>query len=113
MTMNGTGERSKDNALIMGSGATGGGMTWAALLGSSLPPSLNKNILEIVLEKDERGSFNVNEEDCARVMRKVGIDQRAGVHVESVQICPNGRGIILITLKNDVSVDCFCRFVCI
>ena len=27
--------------------------SWAQLLGSSLPSSLNKNVLEVVLEKDE------------------------------------------------------------
>ena len=66
--------------------------SWAEMLGSNLPAILNKNILEIVLEKDERGSFNVGEIDCAKVMGKLGIDPRPGVHVEGVQICPNGRG---------------------
>ena len=84
--------------------------TYAAMLGSNLPVSLNKNVLEIVLEKDDRGSFNVDEEACARVMYKLGIDPRPGVHVEGVQICPNGRGIILVTLKNEVSIDRFCQF---
>ena len=38
-------------------GATGGTVkkSWAAMLGSNLPATLNKNILEIVLEKDQRG----------------------------------------------------------
>ena len=36
-----------------GEGGTGGGggKSWAELLGSSLPSSLNKNVLEVVLEK--------------------------------------------------------------
>ena len=94
-----------------GGGAPGGGgRSWAALLGSSLPSTLNKNILEIVLEKDERGAFVVSEADCARLMRKLGLDQRPGVQVEGVQICPNGRGVILITLKNEVKIDRFCRY---
>ena len=29
--------------------------SWAERLGSSLPPTLNKNILEVQLEKDSRG----------------------------------------------------------
>ena len=37
-------------------------------------------MLEIVLEKDIRGSFNVSEDDCSRVMRKLGLDPRPGVH---------------------------------
>ena len=87
----------------------GGGKSWAALLSSNLPSVWNKNVLEVVLEKDERGSFNVSESDCARVMRKLGIDQRPGVHVEGVQICPNGRGVLLITLKKEVPIEMFCR----
>ena len=83
--------------------------SWAEMLGSSLTPGLNKNVLEIVLDKDLRGAFIVSEVDCARVMRKIGLDQRPGVHVEAVQICPNGRGVILITLKPDVAVANFCR----
>ena len=46
-------------------GARGGGKSWAALLSSSLPSTWNKNVLEVVLEKDERGAFNVSQEDCA------------------------------------------------
>ena len=30
--------------------------------------------------------------------------------VESVQICPNGRGIIMITLRQEVDVLKFCRY---
>ena len=60
------------------------GRSWAQLLGSSLPTTLNRNILEVVLEKDQRGAFVVSEEDCARMMRKIGIDQQPGVHLECV-----------------------------
>ena len=77
----------------------GGPKSYASLLSSNLPAVWNKNVLEIILEKDVRGSFNVSEEDCAKVMGKLGLDSRPGVHVESVQICPNGRGVLLITLK--------------
>ena len=91
-----------------GQGANRG--SWAQMLSSSLPQSLNKNVLEIVLEKDTRGAFNVSDIDCARVMRKLGLDGRPGVHVDSVQICPNGRGTISITLKKDIDVLKFCRY---
>ena len=67
-----------------------GGKTWAEKLGSSLPTSLNKNILEVVLEKDEKGAFIVGENDCARLLRRLGLDPNPGVHVEGVQICPTG-----------------------
>ena len=52
----------------------------------------------------------MSETECARVMGKIGIDQRPGVHVESVQICSNGRGKILITMKKDIQLDRFCRY---
>ena len=100
-----------------GGGGGGGGSqvgasrgSWAQVLGSSLPSSWNKNLLEVVLEKDTRGSFIVSDVDCINMMRKLGIDQRQGVHVESVQICPNGRGVILITLKQNVDINRFCRY---
>ena len=58
--------------------------SWAQLLGSNLPTSWDKNVLEVILDKDERGSFNVGHEDTARLLRKLGLDNRPGVHVESV-----------------------------
>ena len=86
------------------------GRSWAELLGSSLPTSLNKNVLEVILEKDDRGAFVVSEDECAGMMRRIGLDQRPGVHVEAAQICPNGRGVILITLKDDIKIENFCRY---
>ena len=83
--------------------------SWAEVLGSTLSPGLNKNILEVVLEKDQRGGFIVSDHDCARVMNKIGLDMRPGVNVESVQICPNGREVILITLKPEIPAGKFCR----
>ena len=96
------------------SGPPGGGRgpfrgSWAEMLSSTLPTCWNKNVLEVILEKDERGSFTVSDTDCARVMRKIGLDSRPGVHVECIQICPNGRGIILITLKKELPIETFCR----
>ena len=97
-----------------GGGGTGSvgrpGKSWAQLLGGSLPSTLNKNILEVVLEKDQRGAFVVSQEDCARLMRKIGLDLHPGVHLECVQVCPNGRGVILITLKDSVKIEQFCRY---
>ena len=94
---------------VGGQSGVGEKRTWAEMLGSSMTSGLNKNVLEIVLEKDQRGAFNVSDHDCARAMRKIGLDARPGVHAEAVQICPNGRGVILITLKPEVSIANFCR----
>ena len=75
------------------------GKSWAQLLGSTLPSSMNKNILEVILEKEQRGAFSVSEQDCARFMRRIGLDQHPGGQLECVQICPNGRVVIFITLN--------------
>ena len=85
-------------------------MSWAKHLSSSDCNKLNKNVLEVVLEKDLKGAFNVSESDCAKLMQKLGLDLRPGVEVEGVQLCPNGRGIILITLKDHVKIENYCRY---
>ena len=85
-------------------------VSWAKQLTTSECNKLNKNILEVVLDKDTKGAFNVSESDCAKLMQKLGLDLRAGVEVEGVQLCPNGRGIILITLKDHVKIDNYCRY---
>ena len=91
------------SVLIMATGgnteqglAATGSRSYAALLSSNLPSAWNKIVLEIVLEKDFKGPFNVSESDCARVISKLGLDSRPGVQVEAIQICPNGRGSLLI-----------------
>ena len=84
--------------------------SWAYMLGRSLPNSWDKNILEIVLEKDLKGPFTVTENDCARLLSKIGLDTRVGVHIEEIQICPNGKGLILVTLKAGIPVGNFCRY---
>ena len=92
-------------------GNPGGGKvkSYAALVSSNLPSTWSKNVLEITLEKEAKGSFNVGEEDCVKVMKKLGLDPRPDIQVESVQICPNGRGVILITLKKKVPINKFCH----
>ena len=50
---------------VVGAGVARGGQqqaTWAQRLGSTLPTRLNRNVLEIVLEKDENVS-----ESCKRL----------------------------------------------
>ena len=83
--------------------------SYASVLGSSLKPKSDKNVLEVVLEKDTRGGFIVKDVECANMMRRMGLDQRPGVEVEEVQICPHGRGVIFITLKKEVEISRYCR----
>ena len=83
--------------------------TFAAVLGKSLAPPPNKNVLEVILQKDIRGSFAVTESECAKFLTKLGINLVSG-GVEAVQICPNGRGIIFITMKETVDISKYCRY---
>ena len=94
----------------MGVGGGGTGRSWAERLGSSLPPGLDKNILEIVLDKDTRGPYLVSDKDCARIISKLGIDPRPGGQLEGVQICPNGRGVIFLTMNKNVQLERLCRY---
>lgn len=87
----------------------GSSLSWAERLGSSLPTSANKNLLEVLLEKDTKGPFQVSEEDVARLMRKIGFEPHSQGQVEAIQICPNGRGVIYFTLKDNVSTNDFCN----
>ena len=84
--------------------------SWAQVLGRGLQNCWKKNIIEIILEKDGKGPFLVSHEDCARLINKLGIDPRPGNQIEEIQICPNGRGLIFITLKKDILIDQFCRY---
>ena len=52
----------------------------------------------------------MSDHDCFRVLKKIGLDPIPGEQVEGVQICPNGRGVILVTLKDGVVLDRFCRY---
>ena len=84
--------------------------SWVQVVGGSLPSSWKKNILEIVLEKDERGAFYVSDTECSHLLTKLGIDPRPGSMVEAIQICPTGRGVILITFKQGVNLEQFSRY---
>ena len=85
--------------------------SWAEVLSRNLPANSNKkNVLEVILEKDEKGPFIVTQDECVKLMKKIGMDMKPGVHVEEIQICPNGRGLIYITLNKDIRIEQFCRY---
>ena len=86
-------------------------ISWAKVLSKNMSVNSNKkNVLEIVLEKDERGAFAVTQEECVKLMRKIGMDTRPGIHVDEIQICPNGRGVIFVTLRKEIQIEQFCRY---
>ena len=84
---------------------TSGG-SWASVTGNSYTDS-DKNVMDIVLEKDSRGAYKVSESEVAHVLQKLGADLRPGVQVEAVQICPMGKNVIQVVLKKDISMDRF------
>ena len=83
--------------------------SWASLLGGNLPTRNDNNVMEIVLEKDEKGSFNASDEEVAKALQKLGADLRPGVHIEGVQICPMGKNVIQVTLNKNVDMSRFCN----
>ena len=91
-----------------------GGVTlqesWAAMIECSLANSNNKSILEDNLEKDDKGSFSISDLDCAKFLKKLGLDMSTGGAVDGVQICPGGRGVIFITLKEQEDLNKYCRY---
>ena len=48
--------------------------SWAAVLERSLVQITNKNVLEVVLEKDFTDSFVVSQLECAKFLSKFGLD---------------------------------------
>ena len=83
--------------------------SWAQRIGNSAYARINKNIIEVILEKDNAGAFLVSDSDCARLLTKLGLDLRPGIHIEGVQVCPDERGVIIGTLKDNGNPENFCR----
>ena len=79
---------------------------WADVLGSNIPSSWNKNVLEIILEKDDRGAFMVSDIECAKLMNKIGLGI-SNEKVEAVQICLIGKGLTVMTLKSHIAIEDF------
>ena len=65
--------------------------------------------MEIVLEKDFKGRYNVSEDEVAKILQKLGADLRPGIHIETVQICPMGKNVIQVTLNKNVDMSRFCN----
>ena len=85
--------------------ASGGQSSWASQAAKGSFKKLSKNVMEIFLEKDVKGVFDASDSETARVLQKLGVDVSS--HVEMVQICPLGKNVIQVTLKDDISVDRF------
>ena len=58
--------------------------SWAAVLEKSLVRISNKNVLEVILKKDFRGSFVVSQLECPKFLMKLGLDMRQGGPIDAI-----------------------------
>ena len=79
--------------------------SWSSLAAKGCVKKLDKNVMEIIPEKDVKGAFNATDTEAAKVLQKLGVD--VSNQVEMVQICPLGKNIIQVTLKEGVNMDRF------
>ena len=78
------------------------GQSWASHAEKGNLRRVDKNVMEILLEKDVKGMFDVNDSEVAKLLQRLGVSLQN--EVEMVQICPLGRNTIQVTLKNIVSL---------
>ena len=65
----------------------------------------NKNLLEIRLERaDFNVSYNLSQEECDHLLMRLGIDHS---HFIGVSCCPEGKGVIYVTLHPQVNIQRF------
>ena len=64
----------------------------------------NKNILEVRLEKSENAKFNLSISETESLLKKLGIDSS---HFLGVSSCPEGKGVVYITLHPSVNISRF------
>ena len=81
------------------------GQSWASHAEKGNLRRVDKNVMEILLEKDVKGMFDVNDSEVAKLLQRLGVSLQN--EVEMVQICPLGRNTIQVTLKNSVPMESF------
>ena len=65
----------------------------------------NKNLLEIRLDRaDFNVGFNLSQEECDHLLTRLGIDHS---HFTGVSCCPEGKGVIYVTLHPQVNIQRF------
>ena len=64
----------------------------------------SKNVLEVRLEKTEGARFNLTLVEIEGLLNKLGIDR---THFEGVSACPEGKGVVYITLHPSVDISRF------
>ena len=91
-----------------GNGPGHGSFSKATYVGiASLNTSVRdkKNLLEIRLERSEQNvNFNLNQVELDHLLTRLGID---GSHFLGVSCCPEGKGIVYVTLHPTVNIQRF------
>ena len=64
----------------------------------------DKNVLEVRLERSEGARFNLSMVEQEGLLKKLGID---GNHFTGVSSCPEGKGVVYITLHPSVNITRF------
>ena len=95
---------------MMTSGGSGGGPGWpgggrgsyAGIASINTSVRENKNILEVRLEKTDGARFNLSMPETESLLVKLGIDS---CHFLGVSSCPEGKGVVYITLHSSVNIN--------
>ena len=87
-----------------GSGGGPGPISYARITSINTSVRDQKNVLEIRLERSENAKFNLTMEETERLLVKLGIDTN---HFIGVSACPEGKGVVFITLHPSVDINRF------
>ena len=85
-----------------GGGAGRGSYAGIASINTSVRD--DKNVLEVRLERTEEAKFNLSLAETESLLVKLGIDSS---HFLGVSSCPEGKGVVFITLHPSVNIERF------
>ena len=86
-------------------GAAGGGRgSYAGIASINTSVRDKKNVLEVRLERTEDAKFNLSTTETESLLVKLGIDSS---HFLGVSCCPEGKGVVYITLHPSVNITRF------
>ena len=101
-----SGDSSGDPGGGLGNRPGGGGFrgSYAGIASINTSVRDTKNILEVRLEKSENARFNLSMSETESLLVKLGKDSS---HFLGVSSCPEGKGVVYITLHSSVNISRF------
>ena len=87
-----------------GGNGIGGRGSYAGIASINTSVRDNKNVLEVRLERDEGNKFYLSISEIESLLVKLGIDSS---HFHGVSACPEGKGVVFITLHSAVDINRF------